>query len=177
MAQGIRSTPATAGRRTQGRSPSRPKAAAKATAPKKPATAPAPSARAISKDDLRAQVEKLERANAALRTKSREANKAAKVSAARIAELEAEVDQLQQSTTARRSPRPRRQSIDPGDAVPPGVAPQTPAPPDQEVEAARDNLEKHPGEDASSVRPSPDGRLRPVPPDTAPDLPEEPPPL
>ena len=52
------------------------------------ATAPAQK---VSKDELRAQVEKLERTNATLRAKGREATQAAKTAAARIAELEEQV--------------------------------------------------------------------------------------
>jgi hypothetical protein len=69
---------------TAGRKPGRPKAApaetpAKTTKPaaaaKRVATAaPAPK---LSKDELRARVEQLERANATLRAKNREANRAA----------------------------------------------------------------------------------------------------
>ena len=79
-------------------------------------------ARTLSKDALRAQVEKLDRANTALRTKNREANRAAKLSAARMAELEGEAT---------------------GDAVPPGVAPADPEPADREAEIGRENLEAH----------------------------------
>jgi hypothetical protein len=103
----------------------------------------------ISKDELRAQVEKLEGTVAMLRTRSREAVRAAKQAAARIEELEAQVAKLQKqstpppaaaSPTRTRTPTPvvasppapkparsgrgRRLSRerDPGDAVPPGVA-------------------------------------------------------
>lgn len=108
-------------------------------------------ARTVSKDELRAQVEKLERANATLRTKSRVATRAAKLSAARIAELEDEVARLQgqlQGTTdshlaASPDTGPQERDIDPGDAVPPGVAPEDPNPPDQEADTARENLEAH----------------------------------
>ena len=108
--------------------------------------------RAVSKDELRIQVEKLERANATLRAKNREANRAAKLSAARIAELEDEVARLQAplaTTTDFRSAAlssergSQVRDIDPGDAVPPGVAPEDPEPPDQEAETARENLEAH----------------------------------
>ena len=53
-----------------------------------PKRAPVAAAPKVSKDELRAQVEKLELSVAALRTKNREANRAAKTAAARIAELE-----------------------------------------------------------------------------------------
>jgi hypothetical protein len=104
-------------------------------------------------------VEKLERANATLRAKGREATRDAKSSAARIAELEGEVARLEkkvasQATSPQRPPTPwtagrgKRQSagIDPGDAVPPGVAVQEPAPLDAQAETARENLEEQLGE-------------------------------
>ena len=111
----------------------------------------------ISKDELRAQVEKLERANATLRAKSREAGRAAKTASARIAALEDEVARLDKQLAAQRtgvgggeaaaSPkggrRAQRREIDPGDAVPPGVAVGKPAPPDLEAETALENLEAH----------------------------------
>jgi septal ring factor EnvC (AmiA/AmiB activator) len=49
----------------------------------------------MSKGDLRAQIEKLEQANAKLRAKAREAGRDAKISATRIAELEKQVAQLE----------------------------------------------------------------------------------
>ena len=118
-----------------------------------PAPAPAPK---LSKGELRAQVEKLEAANAKLRANSRDTNKAAKLATKRIAELEAQVGQLESDAAtgraaavaraepktaapSRKTRRPR--TIDPGDAVPPGVAVIAPAPMDAEAEAARDNLE------------------------------------
>jgi len=96
-------------------------------------------------------VEKLERANAALRAKSREVNKAAKLSAARIGELQDEVAQLRQLVTTQTGttelpPEPGSKGVDLGDAVPPGVAPVAPDPPDQEAETAQENLEKHLGD-------------------------------
>jgi hypothetical protein len=118
-----------------------------------PAPAPAPK---LSKDELRAAVEKLEVANAKLRAKSRETNKAAKLAAKRVTELEAQVAQLEKELETSRVPvvarneaktaspsRKTRQprTIDPGDAVPPGVAVLDPAPMDEEAEAALDNLE------------------------------------
>jgi len=104
-------------------------------------------------------VEKLERANAALRAKGREATRDAKSSAARVAELEGEVARLEkkvasQAKSAQSPPKPRTAvrgkqrsaGIDPGDAVPPGVAVQEPAPLDAEAETARENLEEQLGE-------------------------------
>lgn len=133
--------------------------AAKPVAAKSQASTPVPTpapAPKLSKGELRAQVEKLEAANAKLRAKSRETNKAAKLAAKRIAELEAQVAQLESDAEAgraaavaraelktaalsRKTRQPR--TIDPGDAVPPGVAVIEPAPMDAEAEAALDNLE------------------------------------
>ena len=123
---------------------------AKAAEPARRARRPAPLAKAQAKvaaakqpaagaNLLRAQVEKLERANTALRTKNREANRAAKLSAARMAELEGEVARLQtqlaaMSAQTQPAAPPDRGSptrdIAPGDAVPPGVAPADPEPAD-----------------------------------------------
>ncbi len=118
-------------------------------------SAPTPTPK-LSKDELRAEVTKLEAANAKLRAKSRETNKAAKLAAKHIAELEERVAQLEKEAETRRAPsvaqaeaktaapsRKTRQprTIDPGDAVPPGVAVAEPAPMDEEAKAALDNLE------------------------------------
>ena len=88
MARGVKAKATKPARRARRPAPLA-KAQAKVAAAKKPAAGAKPSsvtpARALSKDALRAQVEKLERANTALRTKNREANRAAKLSAARIA--------------------------------------------------------------------------------------------
>ena len=126
MARGVKAKTAEPVRRA--RKPVPPAKAAKVAAAKKPAAAAKPSvtsARALSKDALRAQVEKLDRANTALRTKNREANRAAKLSAARMAELEGEVARLQTQLAAM-SARPAAlpdggsptRDIEPGDAVP-----------------------------------------------------------
>jgi hypothetical protein len=151
----------TAQRTPRGRKPGRPAAtpAKTAVSGRASASVKATAAPKVSKDELRGQVEKLERANAALRAKGREANRDAKSSAARVAELEGEVARLEkklasQAKSAQRPPKPRtvvrgkRQSagIDPGDAVPPGVAVQDPAPLDAEAETARENLEEQLGE-------------------------------
>jgi hypothetical protein len=70
----------------------------KAAAPvKKPAIV---KAVVVSKDELRAQLEKAQIMIVALRTKSREAVRAAKASTAQIAELEAKVAQLEKKPTA-----------------------------------------------------------------------------
>ncbi len=137
------------------------KAPAGATKPvavaKRTTGAPAPAAK-TSKGELRAQVEKLEQTILALRAKSREANRAAKTAAARIAELEDQVAQFEkaaasQPAPAKRGPKPASpvrtrssdRTIDPGDAVPPGVAVQEPALMDEEAETALENLEEHLG--------------------------------
>jgi chromosome segregation ATPase len=119
------------------------------------------SAPKLSKDELRAQVEKLERANANLRTKSREASREAKTTAARVAELEAQVVRLEKrlvaqaaragddrAASAPKGRRARHREIDPGDSVPPGVAVEEPAPLDLEAETTLANLEEHLGEEA-----------------------------
>ena len=78
---------------------------AAAEAPKARLTAakrtPAPAPK-ISKDELRAQVEKLERSNATLRTKGRETGRAAKAATARIEELEQQVARLEKRAAAAR---------------------------------------------------------------------------
>ncbi len=113
------------------------------------------AARAV---DPAAVMEELEAARSALQAKSREAGRAAKLAERRIAELEAQVEHLQgeaaktatpvaQEGEAKRSrrgrPPGRKNAIDPGDAVPPGVAVLAPEPMDAEAEAARDALEKN----------------------------------
>ena len=103
----------------------------------------------VSKGDLRAQVEKLEQTVATLRVKSREANRTNKQANARIAELEEEVARLEKRVASRGSAKRgatragarKSQDIDPGDAVPPGVAVQEPEPLDQEAETAKESLE------------------------------------
>lgn len=154
---------ASVGEAPERRKPGRPAKTAAAVLPQAAKTTkvvarslPASPAPKVSKDELRAQVEKLEQLVANLRAKSREANKAAKAATARISELEAEVAQLEKKAGASVSasapqvqptkpPRARRRGreIDPGDAVPPGVAVQEPAPLDEEAETALENLEEH----------------------------------
>jgi hypothetical protein len=121
----------------------------------------APSPPKLSKDELRAQVEKLERANANLRAKNRGASREAKTTAARVAELEEQVARLEKQLVAqtaaaggdRAAPAPkgrraRHREIDPGDSVPPEVAVEEPAPLDLEAETAPANLEEHLGDEA-----------------------------
>jgi capsule polysaccharide export protein KpsE/RkpR len=121
MARGVKAKAAGPARRARRPAPLA-KAQAKVAAAKKPAA---------GANLLRAQVEKLERANTALRTKNREANRAAKLSTARMAELEGEVARLQtqlaamSAQTQPAAPPPDRGSptrdIAPEDAVPPGA--------------------------------------------------------
>ncbi len=76
----------------------KPRKVAKATAPaKKPAPVKAPAG---SKNELRVQLEKAQTTIATLRTKAREATRAAKSSAAQISELEAKVEQLEKKSSA-----------------------------------------------------------------------------
>ncbi len=105
----------------------------------------------LSKEELRSQVEKLERANDKLRAKGREFGRAGRQAADRIAELESEVARLERQLK-RQAPkaaapaparRQRRREIDPGDAVPPGVAVEEPEPLDKEAETALAALEEH----------------------------------
>ncbi|TLU71242.1 hypothetical protein [Lichenicoccus roseus] len=104
-----------------------------------------------SKEELRSQVETLTISHDKLRARLREANKAAKAAAARIAELEEQVARHEHDLASAAVPEPapakagrRRTPVrDPGDAVPPGVAVETPVAPDEEAEAARENLEHH----------------------------------
>lgn len=118
----------------------------------KPATAPrrppaAPSAPKPGKGELQAQVEKLERTVATLRSSL---TRAAEGSVARIEELERRMAQLEEAAVTRpapttqkskpaRVPRGKRQSgdADRGDAVPPGVAVSDPSPPDEDAETDR----------------------------------------
>jgi hypothetical protein len=111
----------------------------------------------LSKDELRAQVAKLEGSNATLKAKSRDMNRAFKAANSRIADLEAELAELREQAAAvqvvakpvkeAKAPRAARTSrkapIDPGDAVPPGVAVEEPQPLDEEAQMAQDALEEH----------------------------------
>jgi hypothetical protein len=157
MARGVRATtqtttgPEKVPRSTAklGKAPARPPASKALTA-----NAPAERAPVVSKGELRAQVEKLEQANTTLRAKGREANRAAKQANARIAELEEEVARLEKQVAsqaasakrgATRSAARKSRGIDPGDAVPEGVAVAEPEPLDGEAERALENLEEHLG--------------------------------
>jgi ribosomal protein L29 len=111
----------------------------------------------LSKDELRAQVAKLEGSNATLKAKSRDMNRTIKAANSRIAELETELAELREQAAAvqvvanpvkeAKAPRAARTSrkapIDPGDAVPPGVAVEEPQPLDEEAQMAQDALEEH----------------------------------
>lgn len=130
-----------------------------ATPNKMPETARQALAPRIRRAAMREQLEKLEQDNAMLVAQSEEMSEAAKAAAARIAELEDQVAQLERQLAAQRadagenraaSPAKGRRrthyhEIDPGDSVPPGVAVEEPVAPDPEVENARVNLERHLG--------------------------------
>lgn len=86
------------------------------SAPKAPRRAAAPPAvPKLSKDALRAQVEKLERANANLRVRNKELKRAADAAAGRLAELEAEVSRHErraaQQAKSAVGRKPRRQPV------------------------------------------------------------------
>jgi hypothetical protein len=68
---------------------------------KKPAAVKAP---VLSKDELRIQLDKALKTIDTLRTKSREAVRAAKASAVQIAELEAKVAQLEKKSAVKEKP-------------------------------------------------------------------------
>jgi len=108
----------------------------------------------VSKEALRAQLEKTEQQVVTLRKKNRELTRAARDATSRIGELEEQLDALQKraardakrpSGEAARPPRQRRSrpERDPGDAVPEGVAVAEPQPMDREAEQALENLERH----------------------------------
>ena len=77
---------------------------AKPASPSKAAAATSTPPGQVSKGDLRAQIEKLEQANAKLRAKSREAGREAKHSASRIAELEQQVAKLERRLKPKAAP-------------------------------------------------------------------------
>ena len=128
-------------------------------APARTSTTTAAPTRApkLSKDELRAQVAKLEGSNATLKAKSRDMNRAFKAANSRIADLEAELAELRdQAAAAQAAAKPAKQAkapraartlrkapLDPGDAVPPGVAVEESQPLDEEAQTARDALEEH----------------------------------
>ena len=135
------------------------KGALSSASPKR--TAPiAPSAPELSKEELRTQVAKLERSNANLRVKNREASREAKTTAARIAELEQQVARFEnqlapqaaepaedRAALAPAGRRTRHREIDSSDSVPQSVAVEEPVPLDMEAETALASLEEHLGEE------------------------------
>jgi chromosome segregation ATPase len=160
MARGVRATIQT----TVAPKKARPSTTKPAKAPARTTVAKAPVERApvVSKDELRAQVEKLEQTVATLRTKGREASRAAKQANARIVELEEDVARLEKQVAsqaastkrnATRSATRKSRDIDPGDAVPEGVAVAEPEPLDKEAETAMANLEEHLGASGEGKRP------------------------
>jgi predicted RNase H-like nuclease (RuvC/YqgF family) len=95
----------------------------------------------VSKDALRAQVTKLERTNANLRTKNKALTQAVGEAADRIAQLEGEISRQKKHAAKEAAPvrtgktpgrhaagTQERSDRDPGDAVPPGIAVQDPEP-------------------------------------------------
>ena len=126
----------------------------------------ASTAPAMTKDELRARVEKLERANATLRSKNRELTRASQEAQDRLATVEGTLRRLERRTAAatarakpeqapeqgketapapkprRRSPRAEPVERDPGDAVPPGVAVETPEPLSESDEQVKEQLEE-----------------------------------
>ena len=105
----------------------------KAASPvKKPATARAP---VVSKDELRAQLEKAQSLIAGLRTKAREATRAAKASAAQTAELQAKVAQLERTSAVKEKPKSAAPSAE-KPVKPRGRRPEVKAVPDAPIEAA-----------------------------------------
>ena len=147
-----RATKAAPSQQSQGVAPAaKPRPAASPKATLKSVTRAGSPTPKPSKDELRAEVERLAAANANLRAKSRDAGRAAKAATARVAELEAEVARLTERSTqaaslsggaggTRAGRGPRRRAIDPGDAVPPGVGVLEPQPLDAEAEAALEAL-------------------------------------
>ena len=102
--------------------------------------------------------EKLEAANAELKAKTRQASRAATLAQRRITELEGQVERLEAEAamvvepavpepevkvSRRGRPPGRKKAVDPGDAVPPGVAVEDAVPMDAEAGAARNALEEN----------------------------------
>jgi hypothetical protein len=110
-----------------------------------------------SKSGLKAQVETLERIVATLRAKNKESSKLAKAAAMRISEVEARLVELEERLVAASASAlqlrgaeaigigSRVDDLDPGDALPPGVAVQEPARLDEGAVAALEKLEDHSG--------------------------------
>ena len=92
-------------------------------------------------------MEALEGTVARMKAKAKAMRDAARQADARMTELEAEVTRLEGALAkapraAAVRPRKQPRERDPGDAVPPGVAVQDPAPLDLEAEAALASLEE-----------------------------------
>lgn len=125
---------------TRGGKKSVPAKAVRTPARRGTAAPKAPPAPKLSKDELRAQVEKLEKTVASLRLKNRELKRVSGAEAGRVEELERMVAKLERKLALQETPaaetKPRRNytrrrksgDIDPGDAVPPGVAVDEPEP-------------------------------------------------
>jgi chromosome segregation ATPase len=108
----------------------------------------------LSKDELRSRIETLERANANLRATNRTLKRAADEAAERITELERYVSRLERKGAPqanaskpgrRRDDRQKQPDRDPGDAVPPGVAVQSPEPLSHEDERVLEHLNEELG--------------------------------
>lgn len=111
--------------------------------------------------DIRLQLETPEREDAKSVARTAAVSEGARVTAARIAELEDRLARLQSelavhshdtgenpaASSTKDHRRMHRHEIDPGVAVPAGVPAEMPAPMDWEAENARMSLEKHPGYD------------------------------
>ena len=108
----------------------------------------------MSKDELRSRIEKLEQANANLRATNRTLKRAAEEAAERITTLERYVRRLERKGAPqangskpgrRRDDRQKQPDRDPGDAVPPGVAVQSPEPLSHEDERVLEHLNEELG--------------------------------
>ena len=104
----------------------------------------------VTKDQLLAQVQKLQQTKAMLRAKSLGLNRATKVAAARIANLRTRWPRSKQNASRAASEKRgakisthRSRDVDPGDAVPPGVAVAEAQPMDEKAKTALENLEQH----------------------------------
>jgi signal recognition particle GTPase len=106
----VKAAPAKTAKAVKAPAPKKP-AAKKPAVVKKPAAAKAPAparAPAVSKDELRAQLEKLNNTITTLRAKNRDAVKALKVAESRIAELEHEISQIDVKPVAVKPAAPRK---------------------------------------------------------------------
>ncbi|TLU70626.1 hypothetical protein [Lichenicoccus roseus] len=127
----------------------------KVTAPKRNAAVSRPPM--VTKDELRTQVDKLERANATLRTKNREAGRVAKEAAARIETLEAQVANLERAAIRKDAPARTQATRNQEVAAEPkskraargrkSGSSRTPEPMEAEAESELESPEAHSGED------------------------------